>query len=197
MSKPAKSVNRFDSQALDSEPLKTRCDIIRLDDGYRIDPKTGYLHFSAYTARPGIYVYQEKMDNGQTQTLRELVRKETLHDPSMMAGLNSKPVLDEHYFENGDGVMINAKNAKGLARGMTMNDHRVAEDGERTRIDGVIYDHELVDAVDKKGKRQLSPGYGVRLDETGGNDPVYGQYDREQVYRDYNHLAVTWKARGG
>ena len=191
-----KKLNRFDSAS--SELItQTRCDFGRMDSSWVKDPNTGFVHFSAYTARPGIYKYHQRMDDGSIKTVRELVTKKVLHSPKVLKSLNSKAVLNEHHFDqDGQGVMVRTDNAKDLMLGFTKDTHRIAEDRERTRIDGVITDDSLIADIEA-GKQQTSPGYAVTIDPTGGVHPEYGRYDQEQVDRDYNHFSFTWRGRGG
>lgn len=193
-----KTLSRFDSVDAPPEEIKTRCDVGRIDATWKEDPATGFIHFSAYTARPGIYIYKERQDDGSIKEVRELVRKEVLHHPDVLAGLNNKPVLNEHHYDSsGNGVMVRTDNAKELMAGFTKETHRVAEDGERTRIDGVVSDPILIKQMKSQGKNQTSPGYAAKIKYQGGVHPVYGRYDQEQVWRDYNHFSITWRGRGG
>ena len=176
---------------------QTRCDLGRMDATWTEDPNTGFVHFSAVTAKPGILTYHERQDDGSIKTVRELVTKEVLHSPKVLNSLNSKAVLNEHHYdETGKGVMVRTDNAKELMAGFTKDTHRIDSDGLKTRIDGVITDPSLIQLV-KSGKKQTSPGYSVKIKQGAGEHPIYGRYDQEQVDRDYNHFSITWRGRAG
>lgn len=177
--------------------ITTRLGSCRLDSSMRRDPNTGNLHITAYPSKPGILTYRYRMDDGSIQEVRELVTKEVLHDAAVLASLEDKFVLNEHKFDaQGKGIMIDTTNAKDHQSGWTKGRHEIDEDGERTRIDAVVSDQSLIDLIDS-GKHQVSPGYKAKTSGVGGFHPVYGRYDTEQVWREYNHLSITWKGRTG
>lgn len=171
-----------------------RCDAA----GMYEDPKTGFLHIpKIYTAKPGVLTYYYKRIDGSVYSVKELVTKEVLHDAAMRATLENKAIIDEHRFDaSGKGVMITDANAKTELSGWTTGTHDIAVDGEHTVISGVIVDPKLKSLI-KSNKHQVSPGYDVKIINQSGEHPEYGHYDAVQVFRDYNHLAVTWRARGG
>ena len=183
---------------IDKNKVSRRAGRCQMDAQWNEDPKTGYMDITMYPAAPGILVYRRKDPvTGEIKTVKELVTKEVLHDAAVRASLENKPILNEHrYDSNGDGVKITEVNAKGELSGWTKGEHKIATDGARTQIDGVIVDQELK-ALIKSGKHQVSPGYDSYIDPTPGVDETFGPYDERQVYREYNHIVVTWKGRGG
>lgn len=181
----------------DEQSVSRRQGIGRFDAQWREDNKTGFMHITMYPSKPGILLYNYRRADGSIAQIRELVTKEVLHDAAIRASLENKVVLNEHRFSaDGEGIMIDAANARKEMSGWTVGAHEIADDGEHTRIDGVIVDGDLKNMI-KSGKVQVSPGYDVIVDNTPGEHPEYGRYDARQTHRDYNHIAVTWKGRTG
>ena len=183
-------MSKFDSEKITSRLGSSRC-----DSTWVTDPSTGNLKITTYPSKPGILKYKYRMDDGSIETVRELVTKEVLHNAEVLASLENKFLLNEHKFDsNGAGIMITSKNAKEFSSGWTTGKHEVAADGNRTRLDAIVSDDELIKLI-KANKRQVSPGYEAKTSGVGGVHPVYGKFDTEQTWRNYNHLSVTWKGR--
>ncbi|HEX5038508.1 MAG TPA: DUF2213 domain-containing protein [Candidatus Limnocylindria bacterium] len=170
------------TDAADSGPL-------RYDRGELLRPVApvartdGALQLEGYAARPGIYLYR----NADGSTRRELVPRQMLLDSS--PGLARLPVTLEH-----PQTDVGPGNFRRLAVGDT--DGEVVYDNGFQRVKIAVRDEDAIAAV-RKGKRELSPGYRVSLDNTPGVDPEFGAYDAVQTSRTYNHLAIVDTARGG
>jgi hypothetical protein len=150
----------------------------------------GYLKTRAFTARPGIYVYHE-----DGREIRELVPRETLHSRESLDSLAMKPVTLLH-----PPTMLTKSNAAEYAVGAVGENPGVSQDG-RTYFTILVTDDAALAAAkawnDAGEVLGTSPGYKARVDNTPGNDPEFGAYDRKQIGRLYNHLALTPRPRGG
>lgn len=144
----------------------------------------GYLTGEAIVARTGILEYFE---NGAI--VRELVTPEELSREDSITSLRMKPVTNNHPSVK----LLNASNVKQFQVGQT---------GENIKFDDgllasplTITDGQAINDVDS-GKRELSCGYTCDLvDESG----IWNgqRYDRKQVNRKYNHVAICDLARAG
>lgn len=151
---------------------------IKKDDG-------GALRGTAIVARAGILTYFE---NGKT--IKELVRPETLAHSDSLESLKMKPVTLDH------------PSVK-LVTPQTYKQYSVGLTGETVNCeDGLLYssmtinDNAAIQAVDG-GKRELSCGYTCDLLEQPGTWSNGERYDREQVNRRYNHVAICDLGRAG
>ena len=144
----------------------------------------GYLTGEAVVARTGILEYFE---NGRT--VRELVTPEELSRSDSVSTLKMKPVTNNHPSVR----LLNANNVKEFQVGLT---------GENIKYDDgllssslTITDGSAITEVNS-GKRELSCGYTCDLIEEAG---VWNnqRYDRKQVNRRYNHVAICDLARAG
>ena len=144
----------------------------------------GYLTGEAVVARTGILEYFE---NGKT--VRELVTPDELSKKDSIESLKMKPVTNNHPSVK----LLNASNVK---------EFQVGQTGENIKYDEgllasplTITDGRAINDVNA-GKRELSCGYTCDLiDESG----VWNgeRYDRRQVNRRYNHVAICDLARAG
>ena len=164
-----KTVERIDKALLIGKVKKT-------DDGY--------VKGLACVARSGILEYVEG-----GKIIRELVRPETLAKADSLETLKMKPITNDHPSVK----LLTTENIKQFQVGFT---------GETVKVDdGLLYssisinDNKAIQAVDS-GKRELSCGYTCNLDESGG---VWNgqKYDREQLNRKYNHVAICDLGRAG
>jgi hypothetical protein len=71
------------------------------------------------------------------------------------------------------------------------------QDGDYIRVPLVIHDGDAIDKIEKGGKRELSLGYKVDLEETSGVHETYGEYDAIQRNPRINHIALVGRARAG
>jgi hypothetical protein len=144
----------------------------------------GTLRGHAVVARSGILVYNEG-----GKTIRELVRPETLSKNDSMESLKLRPITNDHP----SAKLITPQNVKSYQVGMT--GETVNCDGQTLYSSVVINEQGAVSAV-SAGKRELSCGY--TCDLVDGAGVWMGQrYDREQVNRKYNHVAICDLGRAG
>ncbi len=157
----------------DFAPIKAR----RTDEGFIVD--------SPVIARVGIQEYM----NADGSVRRELRLPEDVFNADSLASFAGKPITDDHPKEK-----VTAKNAKKLTIGTMTSPGR--QDGDNVVTDIVIYDSEVIDKIENGGKRELSVGYSVALDETPGE--WNGQkYDAIQRDIRANHLALVKRGRAG
>jgi hypothetical protein len=144
----------------------------------------GFVQVDGYASRIGVQEYR----NGP-KVRRELrLPDDVFADPSL-GGFLGLPITDDHPSE-----MVNSENAAALTKGTVLTTGR--RDGDKVMVTATIYDKKLIRKMDG-GKRQLSVGYLVELDETPGEHPVYGKYDAIQRNIVPNHLAVVERGRAG
>lgn len=145
----------------------------------------GYLVDSPIVGRTGIQVYQ----NADGTVRYELRPEEEVFADESLVTFSGKPITDNHPQEP-----VSAKNAKKLTVGFIKGDAR--RDGSNIVAPITIFDHEVIDKVLRGGKRELSLGYKVDLEETPGE--WNGQkYDAIQRNIRINHLAIVPKGRAG
>ncbi len=156
---------------------------LRADDAIRTPE--GYLRVPVRIAKPGVMVY---MEGGRA--VREFVPASTLSDPAWLSSLEGKPITYEH-----PEAEVNPENIRDLQVGTLLPPVRF--EGGYVVGDAMITHAEGLRAVGA-GTAEVSPAYGVDLDNTPGTDPAFGPYDRVQTRRYAgNHLALTDRARGG
>ena len=158
----------------DFAPIRAK----RTDEGFLVD--------SPVVARVGIQEYM----NADGTVRRELRLPEDVFKDDSLDSFAGKVVTDDHPKEK-----VTAKNAKKLSIGAITSKGR--QDGDNVVTDIVIHDAEAIDKIEKGGKRELSVGYTVVLDETPGDHPVYGRYDAIQREIKVNHVALVKRGRAG
>ena len=159
---------RYDRAAIRAE---------KTDEGYLIDtPIVGRIGIQEYRRADGTI-------------RRELRMPEDVFEVDSLASFAGKPITDDHPAER-----VTAANAKKLMIG-TMTGSGVQEDGT-VKAPIVIYDAEVIDKIEKGGKRELSLGYRVELDETPGEWEGC-PYDAVQRKIRINHLALVRTGRAG
>jgi len=147
-------------------------------DGYLVDAQ-------AVVARTGIQVYR----NADGTTRRELRLPDEVFHPDALASFAGKPLTDDHPSEP-----VTARNFKKYAAGVVTG--AAYADGDSVRAPIIIHDGDTVDKALKGGKRELSVGYSVKLDETPGE--WNGQpYDAIQREIRVNHLSLVRHGRAG
>jgi len=144
----------------------------------------GSLVADALLTRIGIFSYIN--DDGSTR--RELRLPEEVFSTDALASLAMLPVTVDHPPEE-----ISPANAKQYTVG-TVGEN-VKRDGDFVRAPLVIFDAAAIEAVNT-GKRQVSVGYHLDLDETPG---VWRgeRYDAVQRNIRGNHLAIVDQGRAG
>jgi len=156
---------------------RTEIKATRTDEGYLVD--------TPIVGRVGIQLYK----NADGTIRRELrPPEEVFHDDSLKS-FAGKPVTDEH-----PGEPVTAKNAKRLSVGTIQGEGR--QDGNNVVAPIIIHDGEVIDKIMKGGKRELSLGYKVDLEETPG---VWNGQEYDAIQRNIrvNHLAIVPRGRAG
>lgn len=157
----------------DRSPIKAT----RTDEGYLVD--------TPVVGRTGILLYM----NLDGTVRKELRLPEDVFNEDSLATYEGKPITDDHPSEP-----VTAKNAKKLSVGTILNKGK--QDGDTVITQITVTDHAVVDKIINGGKRELSLGYKVDLEENPG---VWnGQaYDAIQRNIRINHLAIVPRGRAG
>lgn len=154
-----------------------------------LEPKRkadGSLLAEARVARPGIYKYHE-----DGEIVRELVPRETLYDPESLKTLGRSIYTDGHPPES-----VNIYNVDEFQAGDLGSDVKVDDDGF-VRVKVAVRQADAIRNVLDGEKDQTSPGYHTDVKPESGEHPEFGEYDRVQTNRVYNHVAGVKHARGG
>lgn len=146
----------------------------------------GYIRAQAVVTRTGVFLYQ----NPDGTIRRELRHPEDVWDADSIDSMQLIPITNNHPHEK----LVTADNAKRLAIGYT--GETIKRDDPHVMANLVIMDKDGVDSVMKHGRKELSLGYTVDLDETPGTYEGE-EYDARQRNIRYNHLAIVDKARAG
>ncbi|OZI79905.1 DUF2213 domain-containing protein [Bordetella genomosp. 2] len=143
----------------------------------------GYIKDTPVLTRTGVFVYLD----GQGRERREYRPPDEVFNADSLASLKGVPVTDTHPGK------VSARNVKQHMIGTVLSEGR--QDGDRDMVgDVVIYD---ASPIDEGGKKELSLGYELELDETPGVSPDGERYDAVQRRIRYNHLAVVKRGRAG
>lgn len=145
----------------------------------------GYLIDNPVIARVGIQEYR-KADGTSRKELR--LPEDVFHGDSL-ASFSGKPITDDHPSEP-----VTAKNFKKYAIGVISSP--AYQDGDTVKAHIIIHDSSAVDKALKGGKRELSVGYTVVLDETPG-EWNGEKYDAIQRSIKVNHLSLVQRGRAG
>ncbi len=145
--------------------------------------KQGFLKIAANLTRTGVLTYRRQ----DGEVVRELRHPDDVFHEDSLRSLEDAPVTDLH-----PSTLVSPDNVVELTRGVVK---KARQDGRYVAGEVLVQNPALVKAIDAGDRRELSPGYTCRLDETSG---VYeGQeYDARQVDIRYNHLAVGPKGWG-
>lgn len=156
---------------------RTAIKATRTDEGYLID--------TPIVGRTGIQLYK----NADGTIRRELRPPEEVFKADSLATYSGKPITDEH-----PGEPVTAKNAKRLSVGVMQEAGK--QDGDNVVAPITIFDQEMIDKVMNGGKRELSLGYKVDLEETPG---VWNGQEYDAIQRNIrvNHLAIVPRGRAG
>jgi len=143
----------------------------------------GFLRVDGLAAKVGIMSYI----NTDGSVRHELVTHETLFNADSIQSLKGVPVTNNH-----PPVLINPENYNQYSGGSVTDSKR---SDSALSVSLSINNNDAIEAV-KSGKKELSCGYAVELDNTPGT--WQGQnYDAIQTKRIYNHLAIVNKGRAG
>jgi hypothetical protein len=146
----------------------------------------GYIRANAVVTRTGVFHYK----NFDGTIRRELRHPDDVWNADSIASMEMIPVTNNHPSE----AIVNSENASRLAIGHT--GETIKRDGEFVLANLVITHKDGVDAAMKFGRKELSLGYHVDVEDEEG---VYkGEpYDARQRNIRYNHLALVDTARAG
>jgi hypothetical protein len=164
---------------------------LELDDGAQVKETTdGYLTAVPRVARTGIQLYRGSELGVKDKAIVRIFRDEAeVFNKDSLASFAGKPYTDNH-----PPVMVNAKNWRKYSAGDAGDE--ILRDGEYVRVPMMLRDAATISKV-KKGKVQLSVGYGCEIDWTPGTTPTGEAYDGRQTGIRVNHIAVVDAARGG
>jgi hypothetical protein len=156
---------------------RTTIKATRTDEGYLID--------TPVVGRTGIQLYK----NADGTIRRELRPPEEVFNADSLKSFAGKPVTDEH-----PGEPVTAKNAKRLSVGTMQGEGK--QDGDNVIAPIIVHDGEMIDKIMNEGKRELSLGYKVDLEETPG---VWNGQEYDAIQRNIriNHLAIVPRGRAG
>jgi hypothetical protein len=171
---------RFDRAPLTRQPKRT---------------PQGFLEVDGDIARPGIYEYRGADGN----VIRELKPPEVLE--ASLAAYDALSITVGHPRRDGELIPVTADNVRAHEVGTVRGPARM--EAGRAVATLVIKDAKAIRDVEA-GRRELSPGYAVDLDETPGADKRWaypsnpeGRYDTVARRIVPNHLALVDYARGG
>jgi hypothetical protein len=155
-------VNRFDVAEI-GRPVRT---------------PQGFLRVPAFLTRAGVLEYKR----ADGTTVRELRHPDEVFRPDSLESLSAAPLTDLHPKE-----MVNPKNVRTLRVGHV--GEAVRQDGQRVAATVTIEDEQMIAAVERGDRREISCGYACVVDATPG------EWDGERydaVQRDivYNHAAL-------
>lgn len=148
--------------------------------------RDGFLVLEGFAARSGVQSYMR----ADGSIVREYRPPEEVHGAEALASYVGLPVTDDH-----PPTFVTTANAREHSRGAVLRADAIPEHG-LNKVQVAIHDAELIRQLDA-GKRQLSLGYYIDLDETPGVTAGGERYDRIQRGLDNNHLAVVHHARAG
>lgn len=146
----------------------------------------GYIKANAIVTRTGIFNYR----NGDGSLRKELRHPDDVWNKDSIESMKMIPVTNDHPIEK----LVNSENSKFLSIGYT--GENVLDKDPFVLANFVITDKNGVDAVIKNGRKELSLGYTVDLEEMPG-EYLGERYDARQKNIRYNHLAIVDKARAG
>lgn len=147
----------------------------------------GFLKIPASITRVGVLNYTRQ----DGSIFRELRLPEEVFKADSLATLKAAPVTDLHPKE-----FVSASNVSRLSKGIVLED--VREDGRFVAATVLVQDADLIAAVKRGDRRELSPGYTCELEVKAG-EWNGEKYDGIQRNITYNHLAIgprNW-ARSG
>ncbi|MBU6429335.1 MAG: DUF2213 domain-containing protein, partial [Cyanobacteria bacterium REEB65] len=148
--------------------------------------RQGFMRVDGFATRIGVFTYV--LPDGTIR--RELRHPDDVLKADSLTTLIGVPVTDEH-----PPVMVDAKNSRTYARGMTGDAVQPQPDG-KILVGLTVTDSGLIQRIDDGSQVELSSGYDCDLLMQPGQ--WQGQhYDARQQNITYNHLAVTRKGRAG
>lgn len=162
--------------------------VIRHDIGTLAPPvetSQGFLKVEGHASRVGVFTYRNK--DGSER--RELRLPEDVFRAKALKGYEGAPITNNH-----PAKKVTARTARSVSVGHVQGSAR--KDGDHVATTMMVTDEDAIAAL-RKGKRGLSTGYEVDLEETPGVHPIYGRYDAIQRNLVINHLAIVDFPRAG
>lgn len=147
--------------------------------------KEGYLSGRAIVTNIGVFPYR----NSDGTIRHELRHPDEIMDSESLETLRMKPISNNHP----DELVIDTENIKQHQVGFTGSE--VKNDAYHISIPISITDQKAIDDVNK-GKRALSAGYSLMLEEKPGTW-MGVHYDAIQRNIRYNHVAIVDRGRAG
>jgi len=150
----------------------------------------GFVQANAVVTRTGVFLYR----NADGTTRREYRPAEEVFHEDSLASMKLKPVTNLHPAEN-----VTPENAAVLSvgsTGETIGRQPAGGVNEAVTCTLTVQRADGIRAI-KNGRRQLSLGYSLELEETPGIAPDGSRYDAIQRKIRYNHLALVDSARAG
>ena len=142
----------------------------------------GYLEDKPVLTTTGIFEYR----NPDGSIRRELRLPQEVFSPESLASYKGKPIIITH-----EAGLITKENVAENQIGTILSEG--IRSGNEVKADIIIHD---VNAFKERGLKELSLGYNLDLDETGGTwNGIH--YDAVQRNIRINHLALVRQARAG
>ncbi len=168
-----------------------KCDF-RLDQAERTPE--GYLQGLVPVTQCGVFSYRNVADDGSWDGTwrQELRHPEDVHEKASLDSLRMCPVQDEHV------AMVDSSNVDQLKVGHLGELYEVGPLPQGVVKIPIRIDSPRGLAVVAKGKKQLSMGYDLELEEAPAGSMYLGKpYTHRQRKIRYNHIAITDLARLG
>lgn len=144
----------------------------------------GWMRCDAVLTRTGVFEYK----NPDGTVRREYRPPEEVFHKDATESFEQVPVTIDH-----PPVRLDSRSTKIYAKGSVS---KIRQDGDRLGATALITDEEAIQAV-MSGKKALSCGYTVELEEVPGVTPSGERYDAVQRKIRGNHVAIVSKARAG
>lgn len=178
---------------MDNAPAGPAGDVVRYDVGrlgnVERTPQGG-IRVPANLTRTGVFAYPRP----DGTIFREYRPPEEVFKADSLATLTDAPVTDLHPDPNVYPEMVTPRNFRQLSRGHAREPR---QDGDMVAAHLVIQDQDLLAAVERRDRTEVSCGYRCRMDFTPGTTPQGERYDAVQRDIRYNHVAVVPKGRAG
>lgn len=163
-----------------------RVDFGRLDSGSAQRTPQGGIAVPASLTRSGVFLYR----NPDGTERREYRPPDEVFKSDSMATAASAPLTDLHPT---DGI-VTISNWRGTSVGHL--GEQVRRDGELLAANVYVQDAQVVEAVERGDRRDISMGYRCRIDRTPGTTPEGERYDAIQRDIRYNHAAILPRGHG-
>jgi len=158
---------------------------------------SGYLAGVARVARGGnVQNYRgDELGRPDLSVVRVYRPEDEVFSDEAMRSFASMTMTDDHPVKDGQGILLDAETWRGHTRGHTSP--KVTRDGEYVEVEFLLMDADIVSAVERGDKRELSMGYTSELVWGDGVSPKGEKYDATMKTIRGNHVAVVKAARGG